>query len=41
MPYYLKMMVVHQMGDVIFRTRKKIIKAYHFVTVVYKPCTEM
>lgn len=41
MPHHLKMMIIHQVNDIIFRTRKKIIQAYHVVTFVYKPCTEM
>ena len=35
MPHYFKMVIAHQMSDVVFRPRKKIIQAYHFVTVVY------
>ena len=31
----------HLVNDIIFRTRKKIIQAYHVVTFVYKPSTEM
>lgn len=41
MPHHLKMMIIHQVNDIIFRTRKKIIQAYHVVTFVYKPSTEM
>ena len=41
MPHHLKMMIIHQVNDIIFRTRKKIIQAYHVMTFVYKPCTEM
>jgi predicted ATPase len=36
-----KCVIIHQVNDIIFRTRKKIIQAYHVVTFVYKPCTEM
>lgn len=35
MPHHLKMMIIHQVNDIIFRTRKKIIQAYHVMTFVY------